>query len=124
MLCCTWDTIQATPAIRLLACDLCDANEDSLRPFKKGCAVSVPRKRSRNVLPLWRWTRDEKILQRLRKAVELEIDTRARMHFVQHLSLICRGKLTRLRSTADAEVHAAVMGLKELPHVHWLLTWI
>ena len=62
VLCCTWETIEATLAIRLLACDLCDANEDSLRRFRKGCAVSVPRKRSRNVLPLRRWTRDEKIL--------------------------------------------------------------
>ena len=81
VLCCTWETIEATPAIRLLACDLFDANEDSLRRLKI-CVVSVPRKRSRNVLPVWRWTRDEKILQRMRMAIGLEIDTRARVHSV------------------------------------------
>ena len=40
------------------------------------------------------------------------------------MSVICRGQLIRARSTAEAEVHAAVMGLKELPHVRKLLTWI
>ena len=40
VLCCTWETIEATLAIRLLACDLCDANEDSLRRFRKGlCGI-------------------------------------------------------------------------------------
>ena len=38
--------------------------------------------------------------------------------------VIHRGQLIRARSTAEAEVHAAVMGLKRWPHVRRLLTWI
>ena len=53
------DKCDATCAIRLFACDLCAANED-FDVSKKGCAVSVPRKGTRNFLPSLRWTRDER----------------------------------------------------------------
>ena len=36
--------------------------------------------------------------------------------------ILCRIASRWLRATAEAEVHAAVIGLKELPHVQKLLT--
>ncbi len=40
------------------------------------------------------------------------------------LTLICRGQAVRAQSSAEAEVYAGVMGIKEAIHVQQLLGWM
>ena len=120
------DSSAAAYAIRLLACDLCDANEDSLRRFKKGlcgiCTTPANPHCDGHVMKEFvafansDWAGDRHT-RKSASGVALHVDGCVML-------VICRGQLIRARSTAEAEVHVAVMGLKVLPHVQMILTRI
>ena len=118
VLCRTWDTMEATPRVHSASwLVICVMRTKTVFDLSKKCAVSVPRKKTRNVRHLMRWTRDERTCSACESDWAGDRHTRKSAFCVACrvdgcvMSVICRGQLTRLRSTAEPDESSTVNGL-------------
>jgi hypothetical protein len=124
------DRGDASYAVRLLAKDLCSPNMDSWRRMKRvvrylyhtrDLATFYPYGDGHPLKDLLVYTDSDWAGD---KATRKSTSCAVLVVGAMTLTLICRGQAVRAQSSAEAEVYAGVMGVKEAIHVQQLLGWI